>query len=220
MFEDFTLDAEAINRISSIIRLQGGWIKHRSSSLYVDPLLIELKIRLLEQEELADIFLKSWHPIIRMEQLSQKRIKESVDYWNLLLPLDERLVKLPDASIAPGITTIEELIKSRLMSEESFDAILQRLYTELKAVARDEGKVSYWDFIQDETYEDTVYRAYLTSFLITYGYTSMEVNPIEEEAFLIPFEEPKNIPTKKQTVSIPISIDYDAWKNMRGMRKS
>ncbi|MFH0897273.1 MAG: hypothetical protein V1850_04415 [Candidatus Bathyarchaeota archaeon] len=220
VFEDFTLDAEAINRISSIIRLQGGWIKYRSSSLYVDPLLIELKIRMIEQKDLVDVFLKSWHPIIKMEQLSQKRIKESIDYWNLLLPLDDRLMKLPDASAAPGVTTLEEMINSRLMSEESFDTVLQRFYAELKEAARSEGKVSYWDFIQDDTYENTVYRAYLTSFLVTYGYTSMEVNPIEEEAFLIPFEEPKNTPTKKQTFSIPIAIDYDLWKNMKEMRKA
>ena len=215
VFEDFTLDAEAINRISSIVCLQGGWIKHRSSSLYVDPLLVELKIRMIKKEELVDAFLKSWHPIIRMEQLSQKRIKESVDYWNLLLPLNDRLMELPDVPTSPGVTTIDELIKSRFMSEESFNDVLQRLYKELKESAGDMGKVSYWDFIQADTYEDTIYRAYLTSFLVTYGYASMEVNPIEEENFLVPFEEPKTVSTKKRMVSIPVSIDYDSWKNMK-----
>jgi len=215
IFEDFTLDAEALNRISSIIRLQGSWIKHRSSSLYVDPLLIELKIRMMEPKKLVEVFLKSWHPIVTMERISQRRIKEGIDYWNQLPSLEDRLIKLPAQSMTLGSTTIEELIKSRLMAEESFEMVLQRLHKELKGMVGEDGKISYWDFIQENTYEDTVYRAYLTSFLITYGYASMEVNPLEEETFLVPHAEPKSISMKKQTISIPISIDYDLWKSMR-----
>lgn len=219
IFRDFTLDSEAINEISSIIQLQGGWIKHHSSPLYIDPLLIEFKIRMMEPSELVTVFLKSWHPIVKMEQLSQKRTKEAVDYWNKLLSLEDRLTKLPEVSAETGIATLEDLIKSRLVTEKSFESILQSLYEELKKAEKNEGKVSYWKFIQDDTYENTVYRAYLTSYLVTYGYASMEVNPIEEEVFLIPFEEPKKVPMKKQTVSVPISIDYDLWKKVRGLRK-
>lgn len=215
VFEEFTLDAEALNRISSIIRLQGSWIKHRSSSLYVDPLLIEMKIRMMAPERLCDVFSKSWRPIVGMERLSPKRVKEAIDYWNQLPSLEDRRTELPTPVTSLGSTTFEELIKSRIMKEESFEKMLQRLYQELKKRAGEEGKISYWDFIQEKTYEDTVYRAYLTSFLITYGYSSMEVDPIEEEAFLIPYPEPKNAPAKKQTTSIPISIDYDSWKNMK-----
>ena len=218
VFEDFTLDAEAINRISSIIRLQGSWIKHRSSSLYVDPLLIEIKIRMMEPKRLVEVFLKSWHPIVRMERLSQRRVKEAIGYWNQLPSLEDRLTRLPIPSMTLEFATIEELIKSRLIAEESFEKVLQRIYQELKERVGKEGKISYWDFIQEDTYEGTIYRAYLTSFLITYGYASMEVNPIEEETFLIPYAEPKNMPIKKQTISIPISIDYDLWKSMRERR--
>jgi len=46
------LDAEALNRIAAIVRLQGDWLKHRASSLYIDPILVELKIRMLEPERL------------------------------------------------------------------------------------------------------------------------------------------------------------------------
>ena len=44
--DDLLLDAEALNQLASIIRLQGEWIRHRASLLYVDPVMIELKIRL------------------------------------------------------------------------------------------------------------------------------------------------------------------------------
>lgn len=217
-FEDLILDAEAINSISSIIRLQGGWIKQRSSSLYVDPLLLELKIRLISPRELVKIFSMSWHPIIAMERLSSKRVKEAIDYWNQLLKLEDRITKLPEPSPNLDFVTLEQLVESKLIQKGSFKDILQSLYKELKEKASEEGKVMYWDFVESRTYEDTVYKAYLTSFLITYGYASMKINPMEEEVILIPFEEPTDMPVKKQTVSIPISIDYDSWKKWKEKR--
>ena len=85
VFEDFTLDAEAINRIASIVHLQGKWVRRRSTSLYVDPLLIELKVKMMTSEQLTHIYLRSWHPILEMEGLTKRRISEAVDYWNNLL---------------------------------------------------------------------------------------------------------------------------------------
>jgi hypothetical protein len=68
--EEFSLDAETINRLASVIKLQDDWIKHRSTSLYTDPFLIEEKLRKLSQESLARLFLNAWHPIIELEQIS------------------------------------------------------------------------------------------------------------------------------------------------------
>ncbi|UCH02523.1 MAG: hypothetical protein JSV20_01670 [Candidatus Bathyarchaeota archaeon] len=217
-FEDLILDAEAINSISSIIRLQGDWIKQRSSSLYIDPMLLELKIRLISPDELVKIFSLSWHPIIAMNRLSSKRVKEAIDYWNQLQKLEDRISTLPEPSLNLDFITLEELVKSKLVQRGTFQDMLQSLYEELKEKASVEGKVSYWDFVEDSTYEDTIFKAYLTSFLITYGYASMKINPMEEEVILIPFEEPTNMPIKKQSVSIPISIDYDSWKKWKAKR--
>jgi hypothetical protein len=55
----------------------------------------------------------------------------------------------------------------------------------------------------------------MTSFLVTYGYASMIIDPIEEEAFLTPFEERQKILSKAQSISIPISINYETWKRIR-----
>lgn len=215
VLEDFALDAEALNRIASIISLQGDWIKNRSTSLYVDPLLIELKIKMMDAKRLVNIFSKSWHPIVEMEGLSRKRVGEAADYWNQLLSLEERRLKLPTPSAAFGSTTMQELIRLRIMSEKSFNETLQSFWQELRERTSDEERVSYWSFIVADTYEDTIYRAYLTSFLVTYGYADMEVDPLEEEAFLIPYEEPRVTVLKKQSVSIPIAIDRDLWKSKR-----
>lgn len=211
--EDFVLDSKTLYRISSIVRLQGRWIKHRSSTLYVDPLMIELKIRMMDPQKLANIFGKSWHPIVVMDRLSARRINEAINYWNQLLPLKERLLKLPEPSSELGSINIEELIKSRIYSEESFNDLLQQMWLELKIKAEEE-KISYWNFIYAETYEDTIFRAYLTSFLLTYGYADMKIDPIEEESFLLPCKKPQDISLKEPMVSIPISIDYDHWKEI------
>ena len=39
--DDLCLDAETINRLASVIKLQSEWVKHRSTSLYTDPFLLE-----------------------------------------------------------------------------------------------------------------------------------------------------------------------------------
>lgn len=214
--EDFVLDAEALNRIASIVRLQGDWIKHRSTSLYVDPLFIELKIKAIDIRRLVDIFVETWHPIVEFEELSKKRVNEAVDYWNQLLPLEERRVSLPTPVESLGSTSLKELLKLKIVSEKSFNEALQNIWEELKKMTGGRDQIPYWAFIRAATYEETIYRAYMTSFLITYGYASIVVNPIEEEAFLIPYDERKEVATKTQSVSIPIAIDYETWKQMRG----
>jgi hypothetical protein len=40
------MDSEALHQLVQIVKLQDQWIKYRASSLYIDPLLLELKIRL------------------------------------------------------------------------------------------------------------------------------------------------------------------------------
>ena len=47
------------------------------------------------------------------------------------------------------------------------------------------------------------------SYLITYGYATMQINPLEEEVFLIPNEEVVEPTFGKQALTIPIAIDRD-----------
>jgi hypothetical protein len=215
ILEDFTLDAEALNRIASIISLQGTWIINRSTSLYIDPLLIELHLKMIDTEKLVNIFSKAWHPIVEMEGLSKKRVEEAADYWNQLIPMDERRLTLPTPSATLSSTTLQELIKMRIVSDESFNDTLHSFWQELRKSVSDREKVSYWSFIITDTYDETIYRAYLTSFLVTYGYAHMEINPIEEETFLIPYDEPKENVLTEPSVSIPIAINRNLWKSKR-----
>jgi hypothetical protein len=56
--EDFNLDSEAIHHLASVIKLQSEWVKHRSTSLYTDPFLLEEKITQAHKNELIKVFLK------------------------------------------------------------------------------------------------------------------------------------------------------------------
>ncbi|MCW4020963.1 MAG: hypothetical protein NWF14_07030 [Candidatus Bathyarchaeota archaeon] len=212
--EDLCLDAEALNQIASVIKMQSEWIKHRATSLYRDPFLVEEKLRSLHVERIAEIFLESWHPIVELEQISPHSLDAAMKYWDALEPLDERWLKADYAQMETETTTREELVRQGILSDETFSSELERLWSELKEAAGRSEKVRYWDFVGAETYDETVRRAYLTSFLVTYGYAALEVHPLEEEIFIQPFEKPVS-KEESQLFSFPISISYGEWKQWR-----
>ncbi len=179
--EEFCLDAEAINRVASVIKLQSDWVKHRSTSLYTDPFLLDEKIRELSKEEIATHFLKVWHPIVELEQLSPSSLKEATKYWQDLLPLSERWLKTDYLKTETEAVTAEELIKQRILAETAFSEELEGFWEELKQRVGKDGKIRYWDFIGADEYPETLRRAYMASFLLTYGYATLEVYRLEEE---------------------------------------
>jgi hypothetical protein len=213
--EELSLDAEAINRLASVIKLQSDWIRHRSTSLYTDPFLLEEKLRKLSRESLARLFLHAWHPIVEMEQISPHSLSEAIKYWQGLLPLNERWAKTEFMKTELGTTTREELIKQQIMSEKVFTEELETLWKDLKQKVGGNEKIPYWDFVGADTYEETIRRAYMTSFLVTYGYATFEVHRLEEEIFIIPFSKPRSLLGKKQVVSIPISVSVEEWRRWK-----
>ena len=216
--KEFVLDAEAVSEIAEIIKLQTDWIKHRSSSLYVDSLFVALKIRMLDPEALARLFLKAWHPIVAVEQFSQERLREAIDYWNQLLPMRERVWGLPARTIPLGFIDQNDLFRLKLLSEEEFNEVLEAHWKELMERVGERGEMPYWNFIYAEDYESTVFRAYLTSFLVTYGYATLKIEPIKNEAVIVPFKEPIFSTIGKQVFTVPISIDYETWRKFKEAR--
>jgi len=218
--EELCLDAEALNRIATVIKLQSEWVRHRSTSLYTDPFLIEDKLRTLPVEEITRVFLESWHPIIELEQISIRSLEESLRYWESLPPLSERWKNIGFEERASGMITMSEVIKQGVLADEAFSEKLEAFWEELKRSVGEDGKIRYWDFIGAETYRETMERAYMTSFLVTYGYATLEVRPLEEEIFIKPFERPISIVGKKQQISIPIAVSYEEWLRWRGDREA
>jgi len=217
--EEFNLDAEAINRLASVIKLQSDWVRHRSTSLYTDPFLLEEKLRKLSRESLASLFLKAWHPIVEMEQISPHSLSEAIKYWQGLLPLNERWTKTAFMKTELGAASREELIKQRIIAEKAFTEELEMLWRELRQKVGENEKIPYWNFVGADTYEETVRRAYMTSFLVTYGYATFEVHRLEEEIFIIPFSKPRSLLGKKQVVSIPISVSVEEWRRWKESKR-
>jgi hypothetical protein len=216
--DEFNLDSEAIHHLASVIKLQSEWVKHRSTSLYTDPFLLEEKITQASKEEMVGVFLRAWHPLVELEQLSLHSLAESLRYWEALLPLKERWPELAVTEVGMGLASREELIRQRILGDKVFSEELECYWQELKetvaAKGRD-GKMFYWDFIGAETYEDTVQRAFLASFLITYGYATLEIRPLEEEVFIKPFEKPNTKIQTQQSISIPIAVTYENWQKWK-----
>jgi hypothetical protein len=216
--DDLNLDAETIHRLASVIKLQSEWVKHRSTSLYTDPFLLEEKLRRIEKGDVIGIFTQTWHPIVELEQLSLHSLAEALRYWESLLPLKERWKEFALAEVEAGFATREELIRQKILRDKAFSEELENFWQELKSQVEargKNGKIRYWDFVGAETYEDTAERAFLTSFLITYGYATLEIIPLEEEMFIKPYEKPVAETSKKQLVSIPISISVEDWQKWK-----
>jgi len=220
--EDLCLDAETIHRLASVIKLQSEWVKHRSTSLYTDPFLLEEKIKSMNGEEMVKVFFKAWHPIVELEQISLHSLIESMRYWESLVPLKERWKEFAQPEVAAGSATREELIRERILRDKAFSEELETFWQELKNIVDEkgsDGKIRYWDFVGAETYEETVHRAFMTSFLVTYGYATLEIRPLEEEIFIKPLEKPAKT-AKKQLVSIPIAVTVDEWQKWRRANQS
>jgi hypothetical protein len=215
--EDLCLDAETLHHLASVIRLQSEWVRHRSTSLYTDPFLLEEKLIHMEKKDIVETFLMAWHPIIAFEQISLHSLAEALRYWESLLPIKERWKEFPPAQVETSLATREELIRQRILRDKAFSEELENVWQELKrhvAEKGKDGKIHYWDFVGAETYDETVQKAFITSFLITYGYATLEIYPLEEEMFIKPNEKIAKV-SNKQLVSIPIAVSVEDWMKWR-----
>ena len=217
--EDLCLDAETLHQLASIIKMQSEWVKHRSTSLYTDPFLLEEKLGKLSKEAIVSTFIKAWFPIVEMEQITLFSLAEGTEYWEQLLPMDERWKQEEQNDVRIGIATREELVQQKILREEAFSQELETFWQELKNKVqqsdRSGGKIPYWTFVTAETYEETIHRAYMTSFLVTYGYATLEVHPFEEQTLIRVYEKQVRVTGKQQLVSIPIPISREEWIRSR-----
>jgi hypothetical protein len=215
--EELNLDAEAIHHLASVIKLQSEWVKQRSTSLYTDPFLLEEKITQKNKHEMKQIFLQAWHPIVEQEQITLRSLADALRYWNALVPIRERWEQPAIPEFITETATREELVDQRILRDEAFSAELERYWNQLKEKTQTEGKdgkLFYMDWVGADTYEETVQKTYITSFLVTYGYATLEVIPLEEEIFIMPLQEP-TAKLNQQAVSVPVTITFESWQKWK-----
>jgi hypothetical protein len=216
--DELNLDSEAIHHLASVIRLQSEWVKQRSTSLYTDPFLIEEKITLAGREKFLEAYLKAWHPLVELEQLSSNSLTAAMRYWKSLAPLKDRWKDLEVPEYWRGTVSREEMIQRQVLGDTLFSEELELFWQELRDKVSKEGvggKILYWNFIGAKTYEETVKRAFLTSFLLSYGYATLEIRPLEEIVFIKPFDTPNTNIQTQQSISIPIAITHDSWQKWK-----
>jgi hypothetical protein len=196
------MDSEALQQLVGIIKLQDQWIKHRASSLYIDPLLLELKIRLLTREDLAGSFAKCWHPIAQVDQLTAKGLEKAFVYWRDLVPMSERFRdEFGSYGTAPLQMDYEELQSLNIFTKEQFESRLNELNDELVQRAGD-AEIDYRTFIEADTFEEKAVRAYLVAFVVTEGRASIRTDPLTEEIFLSPVVGKPGPETKSVAIEI------------------
>jgi hypothetical protein len=216
--EELKLDAEVLHHLASVIKIQSEWVKQRSTLLYTDPFLLEEKILQADKQQMVNVFLQAWNPLIEFEQISLNAIAQGLLYWEALAPISERWKEVEPAEVSNAFASRDELIKQRVLSDKEFSEELIQFWHELKDCVGNkgkDGKINYWDFIGADTYEETVQRAFVTSFLVTYGYATLEIDRLEETVFIEPFEKARTEPLTVQSTSVPIAVSIEDWQKWK-----
>jgi len=200
--DEILLDIEALNLLSRVVELQEKWVRYQASSLYVDPLLVELKIVASTPERLAEVFSGSWHPIVKVEQLSMRELARAANYWNNLLPLGGRFKEEFGEEKNPNSLNAKDLVKMRIITEEELKKRIVQIYEELSFMLEQKEKIDYWEFVYKEDLDVAIERAVLLSHIVSSGYASIEMKPLEEK-ILITKPKASKLP---KSVAIAISL--------------
>ena len=204
--DELLVDAEAMLELAQIVKLQDEWLKTRASSLYIDPLLIQLKLKLLPKEALSDAFVKSWHPVAQIDQLSPRGLEKAFVYWRELIPISERFKdQFGTYGVRPGLVDYADLVSLGVFTKEQFESSLADLHEEL--VRKSNGEwVDFREFIDAEEFETKVRRAYLLAFLLSEGRALLKTEPLSGKIWTMGLsEKAKGLPK-----SVAISITGDA----------
>ncbi len=206
--QDHLLDMRALTGIARVVGLQSAQLRFQSSSLFVDPEAAKQKLDGLSRQQLAEFLLLSWHPIVELEQLTHSAVKEASDYWGRMLSFFERRKRLQLGPFAmPEATGMGELKSAGLVGEKAFARKLQEVWEELRQKSGSGGALGYWDFVRQQSFAETVAKAQIVSFLVSYGYADLEER--SGKLVLLPRQNPQ--PSKEGSpLSFPIPIPKEA----------
>lgn len=204
---DHLLDMKALASLAKVVGLQSANLRFQSSTLYVDPSMLRDKLLAMSRDQLAEFLLLSWHPIVEFEQLTTSTAREALDYWTKMLPFFDRWKRFqPGPIFLPLGTETEELHRLGLMADKAFGSRLDEFWIEMKKMTGTKTKIDYWAFVKGQNRSETVSRAQLTSFLVTYGYATLES---ENGQLTLAPKERRSIQKEATPESFPITIPQD-----------
>ena len=176
--DELLLDSEALYELAQIVKLQDQWLKGKATSLYIDPLLVQLKVKLLSRQALSESFIKSWHPIAQLDQLSPRGLEKAFVYWRDLRPFSERFKdQFSTYGARPGVVDYQDLIDLGIFTQEQFDSKMNVVYDELALSSKGDW-VDYREFIESSEVEKKVTKAYVLAFLISDGRAVVKTDPL------------------------------------------
>jgi len=211
---DFCKDAMAIKELSGVLQRQNEWIEYQSTTLYKDPFLLNQQVMRMDISSIADAYLRSWHPLVEMEQISAQTLAGSLGYWADLLPMAERWKETEMTLVEAGTATLEEARRLGILPEEGFADMIEAFWIELGERIGPGGSIRYQDWVSADTYEETLKRSYLTVFMVSYGYARIDADRFGENVTITHNREPRP-DAEGQRVSVPVLIDYEEWKRWR-----
>ena len=212
--EDIVMDAETLYRIALLIAFQGKWLRDKASALFIDHQLVAIKLAVAENESLAQAFLRSWRPIIRLEQLTAYKARLGIEHFLNLPSIDREKSKLPSPREI-SVSEIEEMMRAGLLEKAWFEERLKQVHTELLDQAR-RGQVDYWAFIIGKDLEESIARAYAVSFLVTIGKVDLRVDPLADKKTLVVLDETEN---RGETRSLAVAIDEEILRGKKRERE-
>ena len=178
-------DIRALNGLIAILEAQGKFLKKRGMGLYLDKMLLQLKIFKMDINELAGVFAMSWKPIATLEMINLDGVREAISYFNNLSDLASRRFSLEEKQFShidfkPKLFIVPSELKS----------LMNKLYYELKNYSKEEY-VDYDEFIMHKG--DPIENAYLLSFLISEGWVNVKVDRLEEKIWIKPMKHKKEL---------------------------
>ena len=166
--------------------------------------MLKQKMDAMSREQFAEYLLLSWHPIVELEQITEASTKEAMEYWSHMLSFFERRRKLfPGAFETPGSADSVELTTLRILEEKAFSKKLEEFWKHLRERTADNGKTDYWTLVKGSNFAETVYRAQMVSFLVSYGMAALEK---KREKLYVAAKEPPFSSREGSPVSFPIPI--------------
>src|SRR5438445_11146541 len=201
--DELLLDSEALYELAQIVKLQDLWLKQKATSLYIDALIVQLKVKLLSRQALSESFIRSWHPIAQLDQLSPRGLEKAFVYWRDLRPFSERFKdQFGSYGARPGVVDYQDLIDLGIFTQEQFDSRMNVVYDELALTSKGEW-VDYREFIESSEVEKKITRAYILAFLISDGMAHVKTDPLTGKISIMPL--PRRATGEAKSVAISVT---------------